>query len=69
LRPLAPQGAGNHLSSRPLPCFSVQTHTVGVALTGKREHIYHAALLDPDQIYALVDALVEAHGEWLLAFK
>ena len=39
----------------------------------KREHIYHAAMLDPhtaaeldlDQIHELVDALIEAHGDWL----
>ena len=43
------------------------------ALTHKREHIYHAAMLDPhtaaeldlDQIWNLVDDLIEAHGDWL----
>lgn len=53
--------------------INVQELTVEAALTGKREHIYHAAMLDPhtgaeldiDQIYALVDDLIEAHGEWL----
>jgi len=53
--------------------INVQALTVEAALTGKRDHIYHAALLDPhtaaeldpDQIYALVDALIEAHGDWL----
>jgi alpha-galactosidase len=52
---------------------NVQALTVEAALTGKREHIYHAAMLDPhtaaeldlDQIYALVDALIAAHGDWL----
>jgi len=42
-------------------------------ITGKREHIYHAtmlnphpvAVLDPDPIYALVDDLIEAHDDWL----
>ncbi len=56
--------------------INVQSLTVEAALTGRREHIYHAALLDPhtaaeldpDQIHALVDALIEAHGEWLPAF-
>jgi alpha-galactosidase len=46
---------------------------VEAALTGKREHIYHAAMLDPhtaaelslDQIWSLVDELIEAHGDWL----
>ena len=53
--------------------INVQELTVEAALTRKREHIYHAAMLDPhtaadldlDQIDALVDDLVEAHGEWL----
>jgi alpha-galactosidase len=52
---------------------NVQSLTVEAALTGKREHIYHAAMLDPhtaaeldlDQIWSLVDDLIEAHGNWL----
>jgi hypothetical protein len=52
---------------------NVQALTVEAALTGKREHIYHAAKLDPhtaaeldlDQIYALVDDLIEAHDDSL----
>jgi alpha-galactosidase len=56
--------------------INVQSLTVEAALTGKREHIYHAAMLDPhtaaeldpDQICSLVDALIEAHGEWLPEF-
>ncbi|MEM7738044.1 MAG: alpha-glucosidase/alpha-galactosidase [Deinococcota bacterium] len=53
--------------------INVQNLTVEAALTGKREHIYHAAMLDPhtsaelslEQIYNLVDDLIEAHGNWL----
>jgi alpha-galactosidase len=53
--------------------INVQALTVEAALTSKREHIYHAAMLDPhtaaeldvDQIWSLVDELIEAHGEWL----
>ena len=53
--------------------INVQALTVEAALTGKREHIYHAAMLDPhaaaelslDQIWAMVDDLIEAHGDWL----
>jgi alpha-galactosidase len=53
--------------------INVQALTVEAALTGKREHIYHAAMLDPhtaaeldlDQIWNLVDDLIEAHGDWL----
>jgi alpha-galactosidase len=52
---------------------NVQELTVEAALTGKREHVYHAAMLDPhtaaeldlDQIHALVDALLDAHGAWI----
>jgi alpha-galactosidase len=52
---------------------NVHELTVEAALTGKREHVYHAAMLDPhtaaeldlDQIHALVDELLDAHGEWI----
>lgn len=57
--------------------INVQALTVEAALTGKREHIYHAAMLDPhtaaeldlDQITALVDDLIEAHGDWLPEYR
>jgi alpha-galactosidase len=53
--------------------INVQSLTVEAALTCKREHIYHAAMLDPhtaaelslDQIWSLVDDLIAAHGSWL----
>jgi alpha-galactosidase len=53
--------------------INVQSLTVEAALTGKRDHIYHAAMLDPhlaaeldlDQIWSLVDDLIAAHGTWL----
>jgi alpha-galactosidase len=53
--------------------INAQALTVEAALTHKREHVYHAAMLDPhtaaelslDQIVALVDELLEAHREWL----
>ena len=56
--------------------INVQALTVEAALTGKRNHIYHAAMMDPhtaaeldiEQIYALVDDLIEAHGAWLPAY-
>jgi alpha-galactosidase len=52
---------------------NVQALTVEAALTHKREHVYHAALLDPhtgaeldaDQICAMVDDLLAAHQDWL----
>ena len=57
--------------------INVQSLTVAAALTGKREHIYHAAMMDPhtaaeldiEQIYALVDDLIQAHGDWLPKFE
>ncbi len=56
---------------------NVQALTVEAALTRKREYIYHAAMLDPhtaaeldlDQIWSLVDDLIEAHGDWLPAYS
>ncbi|MEG1874372.1 MAG: alpha-glucosidase/alpha-galactosidase [Angelakisella sp.] len=53
--------------------INVQLLTIEAAATRKREHIYHAAMLDPhtaselslDAIVALVDDLIEAHGDWL----
>ena len=49
--------------------INVQSLTVEAALTGKRDYIYHAAMLDPhtaaeldlDQIWSLVDDLLQAH--------
>jgi alpha-galactosidase len=57
--------------------INVQALTVEAALTGKRDHIYHAAMMDPhtaaeldiEQIYALVDDLIQAHGDWLPQFE
>lgn len=52
---------------------AVQELTVRAALEGRREHVYHAAMLDPltaasmplDHIWAMVDALIDAHGDAL----
>jgi len=52
---------------------NVQGLTVEAALSGRREAIYQAAMLDPhtaaelslDEIASLVDDLLEAHGEWI----
>ena len=62
-----------HLAALMQTNINVQALTVEAALTQKREHIYHAAMLDPhiaaeldlDQIWRLVDELIEAHGDWL----
>lgn len=66
-----------HLAALMQTNINVQSLTVEAALTGKREHIYHAAMLDPhtaaelslDQIWSMVDDLIEAHGDWLPAYK
>lgn len=57
--------------------INTQLLTIEAAITGKREHIYHAALLDPhtsaelsmDDIVSLCDDLIEAHGTWLPSYK
>ena len=57
--------------------LNVHNLTVEAALTGKREHVYHAAMLDPhtaaelslEQIWNLVDDLIEAHGEIMPTYQ
>jgi alpha-galactosidase len=66
-----------HLAALMQTNINVQSLTVEAALTRKREAVYHAAMLDPhtaaelslDQIWSLVDDLVEAHGDWLPPFE
>ncbi|MCA9888155.1 MAG: alpha-glucosidase/alpha-galactosidase [Anaerolineae bacterium] len=66
-----------HLAALMQTNINVQALTVEAALTHKREHIYHAAMLDPhtgaeldlQQIWNLVDDLIEAHGKWLPAYQ
>ena len=65
-----------HLAALMQTNINVQSLTVEAALTGKREHIYHAAMLDPhtaaeltlDQIWSMVDELIAAHGDYLPAY-
>lgn len=57
--------------------INTQLLTVEAAITGKRDYIYQAALLDPhtaaelsiDDIRNLVDDLIEAHGDMLDDYK
>jgi alpha-galactosidase len=52
---------------------NVQSLAVEAAVTGRRDHVYHAAMLDPhtaaeldlDQIWALVNDLLEEHRGWI----
>ena len=56
--------------------INVQELTVQALMTENREHIYHAAMMDPhtaaeldlQQIWDLVDDLLVAHGTWLPEF-
>ena len=56
---------------------NVQGLTVEAALTGRREAVYQAAMLDPhtaaelslDEIAALVDDLLREHGDWIPALE
>ena len=58
-----------HLAALMQTNINVQSLTVEASLTGRRDHVYHAAMLDPhtaaelslDQIWSLVDELLEAH--------
>ncbi len=66
-----------HLAALMQTNINVQALTVEAALTGKREHIYYAAMLDPHtaaeldltQIHSLVDDLLAAHGTWLPTYS
>lgn len=57
--------------------INVQLLTIEAALTQKKENIYYAAMLDPhtsaelsiDDIKAMCDDLIEAHGDWLPKYK
>jgi alpha-galactosidase len=56
---------------------NVHMITIEAAVTRKREHIYHAAMMDPhtaaelsaDDIVKMVDELIEAHGDWMPKYK
>ena len=66
-----------HLAALQQTNINVQSLVVEAALTGNREHIYHAAMLDPhtaaelslDEIWSLVDELLEAHGDMMPAYQ
>ena len=62
-----------HLVSLIQTNISVQKLTVEAIMNRKRESVYHAAMLDPltsaqlsiDEIWSLVDELIEAHGDYI----
>lgn len=57
--------------------INVQLLTIEAAVTGKKDHIYQAAMLDPhtgseldiDTIKKMVDDLIDSHGNWLPKFN
>lgn len=69
---LPPQCAAINLTN-----INVQNLTIEAALTGKREHIYHAAMMDPhtaaelslDDIVAMCDELMEVNKIWLQDYR
>lgn len=81
--PCLVNGTGIHpcsVGALPVQCaamnmtnINVQLLTIEAAVTGKKEHIYQAAMLDPhtaseldiDTIKKMVDDLIEAHGDFL----
>ncbi len=81
--PCLVNGSGIHpcsIGALPVQCaamnmtnVNVQLLTIEAAVTGKKEHIYQAAMLDPhtaseldiDTIKKMVDDLIDAHGDYL----
>jgi len=57
--------------------INVQQLTVEAIVTGRKDHVRHAAMLDPhtaaelslSEISDLVDDLFEAHGDWIPAMS
>jgi len=77
---IEPQPVGalpRHLAALMQTNVNVQGLTVQATLTGRREAVYHAAMLDPhaaaelslDEIAMLVDELLDAHGDWIPALQ
>ena len=85
--PCLVNGSGVHpcfVGALPVQCaamnmtnINVQLLTIEAAATGKKEHIYQAAMLDPhtsseldiDTIKKMVDELIEAHGNYLPKYQ
>ena len=56
--------------------INVQELTVKALIAQDRQYVYHAAMMDPhtgaeldlDQIWQMVDSLLDEHGDWLPEF-
>ncbi|KHT62670.1 alpha-galactosidase [Photobacterium gaetbulicola] len=76
IQPTAVGKLPSHLAALMQTNINVQTLLTEAILTENRERIYHAAMLDPhtaavlgiEEIYALVDELIEAQQDWLPAW-
>lgn len=77
---IQPTHVGNippQLAAMNMTNINPQLLTIEAHVTKKLEHIYHAAMLDPhtaaelsiDDIVALCNELIEAHGNWLPKYK
>jgi alpha-galactosidase len=72
-RPVSPGPLPSQLAALNRTFLNVVELTVKAALEGSREHVYQAALLDPNtaatlttgQIVSMCDELLEAHGPYL----
>ena len=65
------------LSALIMTNINVHQLAVEAALTGKKEHVYHAAMLDPhtaaelslEEICNMVVEMLDAHGNWIPQFN
>ena len=77
IQPLAVGALPVQCAAMNMTSINVQLLTIEAAITGEKQYIYQAAMLDPhtgaelslDEIYAMVDELIAAHGDWLPKFK
>ena len=77
IQPTPIGGLPPHLAALIMTNVNVQSLAVEAALSGKREHVYHAAMLDPhtsaelplDKIKSMCDDLIKAHGSYLPKYK
>ena len=73
LTPRAVDDLPMHLAGLMNSNITVQQLTVEAIMTGKKDAVYHAAMMDPhtaaelnlDQIWHMVDDLLEAHAGWI----
>lgn len=73
IRPTKVGRLPSHLAALMQTNINVQTLLTEAILTENKEYVYYAAMMDPhtaavlgiEEIYALVDELIAAHGDWL----